>query len=174
MKSMIRCLAFALFAMIIAVPYAFSDDNPMDRCDMMHKHDKMMSKTGLDDMFLFKTCFIMANADEIALTSEQAEKIEALKMSAKKSNIKSNADIELLALDIKSELSKDDVNLDTVNTIIDKKYALKAQKAKDSIAAYINLKKILTDEQRKKLKEMWFSCMKGKTKHKMMEREKVE
>jgi Spy/CpxP family protein refolding chaperone len=168
MKVALRCFGFAILALVLSAQCAFSEDSPMERCSMMCDHDKKMSKMGMDDMFMRKVHFIMANADEIGLSEDQMNRIETLKMDVKKSGIKNKADIDVLAIDIKSELTKDDVNLNTVNTLIDKKYLIKAQIAKDSAAACVNLKKILTAEQQKKMKDLWMAGMKGKKCHMQM------
>ncbi|MFA5388765.1 MAG: hypothetical protein WC312_03300 [Candidatus Omnitrophota bacterium] len=159
---MTRCLVLALLALAIAAPCAFSDDSPMGRCEMMCKQDKMMSKMGMDDMFLMKVRFITANADEIGISDDQMKKVEAVAVDVNKGVIKNKAEIEMTAIDIKSELMKDDVNLNTVNTLLDKKYLIKAQIAKDSAAGCINLKKILTADQQKKMKDLWLMGMKDK------------
>lgn len=173
MKGIIRYLVFALFAFILTAQCAFSDSDPVDRCDMMHKHDKMMSKMGLDDMFFFKARFIIANADKIGLNDDQIKKIKALKTDIEKGLIKNKADIEMIAIDIKSELSNEEADLNTVNTLLDKKYLIKAQIAKDSAMAYINLKKTLTNEQQKKMKDLWFVETKEGKKHmKIKDKEK--
>jgi hypothetical protein len=162
MRGMTRCLVLALLALAIAAPCAFSDDSPMGRCEMMCKQDKMMSKMGMDDMLMLKFSFIMANADEIGISDDQVSKIETLKADFKKGLIKNEAEIKIASVDIKSELMKDDTNLNTVNTLLDKKYLIKAQVAKDSAAAYVSLKKILTADQQKKMKDLWLMGMKDK------------
>lgn len=168
MKGMAKYLVFTLFALVLTSQCAFSEDNPMGQCQMMHENDKMMSKMGLDDMLMFKMHFIMMNADEIGITDEQVKKIEAMKVDAKKGIVKNESDIEMLAIDIKSELSKEDINLNTVNTLLDRNYLIKAQIAKDSAVAYVNLKKTLTSEQQKKMKDLWLMDMRGKKGHMKM------
>lgn len=148
-------LAFCLLAM--AKTPALAD--PMMRCERMCKFDKMWSKMDLGDMFIYKAHFILSNAEELGLSDDQVDKIIALKLNAKKSLIKYDADIDTFALDIMSELKKDDININMINAMIDKKYAVKTQRAKDIIAACVNIRKILTDEQRKKLKDMLMTKM---------------
>lgn len=169
MKNLIKIFVFAIFLSVVAAPVIFADECPMmHRCKMMDMHEKMWSKMELDDIFFLKAHFIAMNADEIGLSDEQLEKIMALKLNVKKSLIKAKADIETYALDIKNELTKDEINVNSLNGLIDKKYALKTQKAKDLIKAYADLKKLLTDEQKKMLKDIWMGAMKGKVKCPMM------
>lgn len=162
-----RIFVLALCAMIIASACAFADHGDMGKGCMMDKgsHGKMMMKMGKDDMFFKKAHFILENASAIGLTDDQKTKIKAQKYAVKKSMIKKEADIELLALDIKEELWKDDINLNNLNALIDKKYAAKAEKAKELAGAYVNLKNILTKEQQKKLKDMCEGGMRGKMSH---------
>ena len=123
------------------------------------KHEKMWSNKGHDGIFFHKARLILANAADLSLTDDQVSKIKELEYSAKKSLIKENADIKSLALDIREAIRKDETDLTAVNSLIDQKYALKAQKAKESVQACANLKKVLTKDQEKKLKDKWSSRM---------------
>ena len=55
-------------------------------------------------------------------------------------------------MDIKEAMWSDNLDLEAINTLIDKKYDLKKAKAKSSIADYAELKGILTEEQKAKMK----------------------
>jgi Spy/CpxP family protein refolding chaperone len=169
MKCIMKIFIIAFLALAALSTVALADDSPMGRCTMMCAHEKMWSKMDLDDMLFFKIHFVLANAADIGLSDDQAEKIKALKYSVKKGLIKNDADIESIALDIKEELRKDVIDTNAVNGLIDKKYAVKAQKAKDLVGAYANLKTILTKEQIKKAKDLMTGCMGEKGKHMMME-----
>jgi len=83
------------------------------------------------------------------------QKVKALKMNVKKSAIKSDADVELLVLDIEEALAKDEVDVNGVNALIDKKYGIKSQEAKTLVGAYADLKRVLTKDQMKKLHDIW-------------------
>jgi len=156
----IFCGLFVAFAVIALMSSsAFAGGCPMSKPVMMGAHDKGDWKMSLEDAFSMKIHFIMENSEEIGLSAEQSEKIHALKYSVKKGIIKSDAEIDMLALDIKEALGKDEVDTVAVNGLIDKKYALKAQKTKDIVAACTSLKTILTKEQQDKMKAM---CSKHK------------
>ena len=118
-------------------------------------------KMGLDEKFTKKAHMVIANQEELGLSDEQVDQITQLKISLMKSIIEQNAAIEILAIDIQSELYKDTIDLDKVNALIDKKYELKKQKTKDTVAAMAEFKNVLTDEQCKSLKKM---CLGGKKK----------
>lgn len=162
MKYVARIFILAFCALALVSTYALADSCSMGKCDMMNKHGKMMSKMDRGDMFSCKARFIIEKASDLGLSDDQVEKVKTLKYSVKKNLVKKDADIEILALDIKEALGKDEVDLDAVNNLIDKKYAAKAERTKTTIEACINVKKILTKDQQKKLKELCSSCAMGK------------
>ena len=112
-------------------------------------------KWKLEDKFMHKVHFILSNQDELGMSDEQVQKIKELKIETKKDLIRTKADIEILSLDIKSELSKSAINAKTVKQMIDKKYGLKSEKAKALVDAYATLKGMLPEEQKRKMKELW-------------------
>ena len=71
--------------------------------------------------------------------------------------------IYIIAIDIKSAMWEDTIDVNSTNALIDKKYDLKKEKAKALVAAYAELKSMLTDEQQKKLKSL---CKDNKDKKK--------
>ena len=111
-----------------------------------------------------RALMMLKNKDELGLSDEQVEKIKTLKISAKKESIKKNAEIEIIDLDITAEMSKDNFDLEKMNTLIDQKYDLKKAKAKSSIADSAALKDVLTEKQKIKLKELYKECKTGKKK----------
>lgn len=162
MKYAVKISILVFCALALASTCALADGCSMGKCDMMHKNGKMMSKMDRGDMFSCKARFIVEKASELGLSDDQVEKVTALKYSVKKNLIRKDADIETLALDIKEALGKDEVDLKAVNSLIDKKYAVKAEKTKDLIEACVNVKRILTKDQQKKLKELCSGCAMGK------------
>jgi len=111
-------------------------------------------KAGEGDKFFKNIHFILKNKGMFGLSDEQMQKIMDIKMGVKKDTIRNNAEIEIVGLDIKSELAKDKINLKAVNKLIDKKYNLKKGKAKTLVAAYAKIKGILTPEQLATLKDV--------------------
>lgn len=111
-----------------------------------------------------KAHMILKNEDELGLSDKQTTKIKKLMLKSKKDEIMQTAEIETIALDIKSKMREDTVDTKAINTLIDKKYELKKEKAKSSVAAYAELKNILTKEQKKKLKELYKQCKTKKEK----------
>ena len=110
-------------------------------------------------MFFHKAHLALSHAAELGLSDDQVSKIKALEYTVKKNLIKEDADIKSLGLDIREAITKDTVDTNAVNSLIDQKYAKKAEKAKETVQAYANLKKILTKDQYDKLKEMRHHAM---------------
>jgi len=172
MKHIIVVCIIACCALAVASSPLFAEEG-MGKCNFMPGRGGMCEKKAdHEGMFLHKASFILKNAAELGLSDDQVEKIKAAEYSLKKSVIKEDADIESLALDIKEALRKDVVDLNAVNSLVDQKYAIKAQKTKEDIAAYANLKALLTKDQHKKMKEIWGSKGKEKMGHKGMHEEK--
>ncbi|MDD5019534.1 MAG: hypothetical protein PHH75_06810 [Candidatus Omnitrophica bacterium] len=155
-----RRLILMCCAYLFVSSMAFADDAMMGGCAMMKKADAM----GAEDKFHMKAFYLLANADEIGLTDDQVKTIEDLKLKVKKNLIMKDAEINTLGLDIAAALKEDEVDMKRVNALVDKKYDLKKQRTKDAIQGYIDLRGILTNEQREKLKETWSQCMMGKKK----------
>ena len=132
---------------------------------------------GLEKKFFYKTHMMLKNQDELGLSDKQVEKIKGLKIETKKDLIRKNAEIDVIALDIKAAMWDEQIDTGAIDKLIDKKYDLKKEKAKSLVGAYAAVKGILTSGQKDKLKDLWKKCkkemtqdakMKGKMKHPMM------
>lgn len=169
MKGTMMTVVLALaLAMSILSP-ALADKDGMGKCCMGMMAGKGMGcpmeaegKMSLDEKFFSKAKFLLANAEELGLTQAQKDKVDAVKLKVKKSLTMKEAEIDVLAMDIMDMLKKDAVDLSAVNKIIDKKYDLKNQKAKELVAGYVELRGVLTKDQLAKAKEIWGKDMKGK------------
>jgi Spy/CpxP family protein refolding chaperone len=107
---------------------------------------------------LGKMHLAMMHQEELALSEDQYQKIQTLKTDTKKDLVKRKAEIDLLAIDMKSKLSEDTIDVEGINKLIDQKYELKKAKAKALVEVCVTFKGILTDEQKQKLKKI---CPKG-------------
>jgi len=114
-------------------------------------------KWGMNDKFFGKAHFLLENKDEIGLSEAQVKDIKDLKMNVKKMLIRQEAEIDIIALDIKSGLMGHPVDVNALNTLIDKKYELKKDKTKQLVQAYAQLKNGLSKPQYEKMKEIWKS-----------------
>jgi hypothetical protein len=124
----------------------------------------------LDQKFYKMSGMIVKNAEQLGMSEEQSETVRDNKYELKKHLIRTSAEIDLVCADISKELWKDKINVDEVNSLIDKKYQLKAGKMKAIVDAYGNLKNSLTEEQKAMLKDLWEAkcygyCKEGKSKY---------
>jgi len=115
----------------------------------------------MEDKFSRKAKMILSNQDELGLSDDQVEKIKALKMKTKKGLIRTDAEIDIAALEIKAEMWADSADTESINKLIDKKYDLKKQKAKSLVAACAAIRNILTKEQQDKMKAIMKKCKMG-------------
>ncbi len=111
-------------------------------------------KYSLEKKVLRKCRLALVYQDDLGLSDEQIKKISDLKIKSKKDLIRKKSEIDLLSVDIKSELREDEIDTKTVGKLIDKKYEIKKEKAKSLVNAYANLKNILTAEQKIKFKNI--------------------
>jgi len=123
---------------------------------------------GLEGKFSGKAHMVLKNQDELDLTDKQIKEIKKLKIETKKDLIQKNAEIDIIALDIKAEMYGKQIDTDAVDKLIDKKYDLKKEKAKSLVRACAGIKEILTSEQKDKLKDIWKKCKKEMMKKSMM------
>ncbi len=110
---------------------------------------------GADGKISRKAYMFLENREDLGLSDDQIAKIKALKLDVKKELIRQNADIDIIGIDIKSEMYADTMNTNAINKLIGKKYDLKKAKAQYLVTKYAQLKNILTAEQKDKLKDIW-------------------
>ena len=120
--------------------------------------DKKDHGGGLESKFSCKAGMILRNKEELSLTDEQMKRLKELKVATKKDLVRKNADIDILAIDIKSKLWEETIDTEAINALIDRKYEIKKAKAKALVAACAELKRILTEEQIGKLKALKEKC----------------
>ena len=174
MKRIATIFVVLLCALALASSAAFADQSSMGKCNFMPKGHKMWSEKGHDEIFFRKAHFALAHAAELGLSDDQVSKIKAIEYTLKKNLIKEDANIKSLGLDVREAIEKDAIDTNAVNSLIDQKYAIKSGKAKETIQAYADLKKILTKDQYNKLKEMRHHGMCGKTGHRGNRKENKE
>lgn len=145
MKKFTIILLVAFF--VIAVPTLAHTDTDCDcrRMEQRHNIGKKVFK---------KIHVIMKNKDELKLSENQITEIKKLKVDARKDLIRKKAEIDLISVDIKSKLWDETVDVSGINKLVDQKYDLKKEKTKTLIAAYAELKNILSKEQNEMLKEL--------------------
>lgn len=114
----------------------------------------------IKEKFFKKIRIIYSHQDELKITDQQLEQIKELKIALKKDLIRKKADIDIIAIDVRSAMHEDVIDIDAVNELIDKKYEIKKAKMKKIVESCAGLKKILTKEQKGKMKDLF--CDKAK------------
>ena len=153
MKGRYLLIVALIMFLGVGLSAAFADTHGESmKKEYQHKEYKPQD---LEAKFFHKAHKLFKNKDELGLTEKQVDKLKDLKVRTKKDLIRKNADIEIIALDIKSQLYGEKVNVKVVNDLIDKKYEIKKAKAKALVAAYAELKDVLTKAQKEKLKELY-------------------
>ena len=127
---------------------------------------KMKHKDNLEEKVFKKAHMIMKNKDELRLSENQITEIKKIKVNAKKDLIRQKAEIDVISVDIKSRLWDETIDVSGINKLVDQKYDLKKEKTKSLIAAYAELKKILSEEQKGILKELMHHKERMKMRHK--------
>ena len=94
------------------------------------------------------------NQDELNVDDNQLNQIRELKIAQKKDLIRKKAEIEIITVDIRSLLYEDEIDVDAVSKLIDKKFEIKKASIKMVVKSFAELRKILTKEQKEKLKEV--------------------
>ena len=117
-------------------------------------YKKMKHHDNLENKVFKKAHTIMQNKAELKLSDNQITEIKKLKVHAKKDLIRTKAEIDVISVDIKSKLWEETIDVSGTNKLVAKKYDLKKEKTKSLIAAYAELKKILSKEQKEILKEL--------------------
>jgi hypothetical protein len=94
---------------------------------------------------------VIENYEELGLSRDEFKKIIELKIKTKKEMIKDAAEVEMATVDIFAELWSEKAGTAEINKLIDKKYELKKESMKRFIESFMMLKKMLTQEQMKKV-----------------------
>jgi Spy/CpxP family protein refolding chaperone len=118
-----------------------------------YDHGKYKKKS-VKEKFFKKVKKIYLYQVELNVTDEQLDQIHDLKIALKKDLIRKKAEMDIIKVDIRSMLREDEVDVGSVNKLVDQKYEIKKTKMKKVVEAYAKLKKILSKEQMDKLKDI--------------------
>jgi Spy/CpxP family protein refolding chaperone len=91
---------------------------------------------------------------QLDLTDVQKAKIEEIRDRQQRKGITARADMQVAALDLRKLMRADKPNLASINAQVDKIATMRASLRKAQIAALFEMRDVLTDEQRQKLKEL--------------------
>ncbi|MGB2631287.1 MAG: Spy/CpxP family protein refolding chaperone [Candidatus Omnitrophota bacterium] len=153
---MIKKLGVLTLVMVLAASFCVisggyaAQGMKCSKCGKGSEHDM-----DLKDKFFKKIHFILKNEEELGLSDKQAKAIKKLKTDVKKDMINKKAQIDVLDVEIHTLMWEDPVDLDTMNSLIEQKYEIKKEKSKALAAACAQLKGILTEAQKDKMKSLW-------------------
>ena len=142
-----------IFSLVMAI-FLMSPQPSLLADHSKDKGSKGYHHKSLKDKFFNMAHLIYFHQDHLALTDEQKEKIIALKLTIKKDQIMKEAEIDVTKVDVHAHLWKDEIDVNAVEALLDKKYEIKKAKAKAMVKALSELKKILTAEQISQLKAL--------------------
>lgn len=127
-------------------------------CGFCKKDGGRFSKSGVrfdaEDKFFLKAKMTLSMAQELGLSAEQVKAIKDLKRNMQKEALKTDADIEIISLDIEEQLSADVPEAEAIKAAVEKKFDLKKKKVQSLIDSYIALQGVFTKEQKEKLNEL--------------------
>lgn len=146
--------AVSLLSMALLVPAAFAKQGGGHGYHGKGMHKQAHQEMKLEKKFYHKIHMIMINQDALDLSDKQTQAIKELKQSTKKAMIRQEAEIKIIAVDINANLYENKIDVNATNALIDKKYALKTERAKVLVKAMADLKNQLNDKQLEKLKQL--------------------
>ena len=114
----------------------------------------------VNDKVIYKAKMFLTYQEELGLSEKQIDQIEEIKYAVKREVISKDAEIDLLKIDIKEKLYADKTDVKAIDPLIEKKYALKKEKAEYLVAQYAKIKEVLSDEQYEEAKKIWCETMK--------------
>ncbi len=124
------------------------------------KISKLKKKIGL----------LWENKEDLGLKDGQLDKIKDIKHASTKKLIQLKADIEIVMVDLKSAMYVDSIDVDSVNKLIEAKYAAKEEASKTFIKSISDIQQVLSKDQRDQWKDLCkksqnkASCSKGEKK----------
>lgn len=101
-----------------------------------------------------KAKMLWEHKDALGLTPEQLGQLKEIKHAAIKDMIRLKADVDVIKVDIDSEMWAEQIDAGKVSRLIDGKYDAKNKIAKTYVQALADMQKVLTDEQRTAWLEM--------------------
>ncbi|MBQ9470674.1 MAG: Spy/CpxP family protein refolding chaperone [Bacteroidales bacterium] len=161
MKKLTGMMLVALLAMGLyscnggQKPQSADHKHGHEKCDHNHKHGHETHEHKHD-----KKC----GECPLNLTEEQKAKFKELKEKQREANAPAMESLKAKNEELHKLLKADEVDMAAANALVDEIYALKATLKKAEMAQQLEFNKLLTPEQKAKLKEMP-CCHKGHSHH---------
>src|SRR3972149_8757977 len=104
--------------------------------------------------FQYGVTLMLQNADKLKLSDEQIKKLDNIKRKYSKDIIKQDAEMKIAEIDLGALLKESEINLSEVKEALKKVENIKTQIRYLRIMAFVEARKILTDEQKNSLKKL--------------------
>jgi len=122
-------------------------------CKGSYEHGQK-SPCPITNQFLGMAHEALEHQKDLGLSADQVKAIRELKIEAMKRSVRQMADMQILMIDMKSKMKADVLDVKGLNDLIDKGSATMAASTKETVKDYDKFLKVLTDEQRTKLKSV--------------------
>lgn len=109
---------------------------------------------GSNPWFRYGVTLTLQNAEKLGLTDKQKEQLEDVRIKYTKEIIRQDAEIDIAEMDLDKLLKEPAVDTAKVRDTLKKIYDMKAQMRYLRVEAFVEARKVLTDEQREKLKKL--------------------
>ncbi len=90
---------------------------------------------------------------KLGLTDKQISSIKKLIVTNEKNTIKMEADLKLAELDLRQIMDSENINKSNVSSALDKISSIRNKIHKGKLFLFVDIQKVLTKDQRKKIKE---------------------
>jgi len=140
-----------IFTAIIFTALSLSYPLNADACKDCQQKQEQKCKIAMVKDAVMK---FIKNAECLGLSDEQLAKLKNVKHAAIKDLIRQKADADVIAVDVKSAMYADKIDLKTVNKLIDAKYEAKKKMALTYVKAVSDAEGVLTAEQLSKAKKI--------------------
>jgi Spy/CpxP family protein refolding chaperone len=151
-STSILVAAVALLAFSVPGP-AFSQMKEMSMKGHGEGHGQMMEMGNMDKMGdMMGMC--IQHADKIGLTDDQILKMKPLHSEMQKKQARYNADLKIAKIELMDILEVKDFDLEKANAAVKKISEIKTAHHLEMLSAMKDMRKIITDEQFKKMKKM--------------------
>lgn len=139
----------------LVVSFAVMPQGVAEGCDTVGGGMKggMMS-LGSSPWFHHGVTLTLQNADKLGLDEKQKGQLEEIKVRYTRDIIRYDAELKIAEMELDTLLGKRDVDLPKVNEAIRKVAGVEAEIRYLRVEAFTEARKVLTDEQRKRLKEL--------------------
>src|SRR3990170_689633 len=104
--------------------------------------------------FQYGLTLMLQNADKLKLSDEQIKKLDNIKRKYSKDIIKQDAEMKIAEIDLGALLKESEINLSEVKEALKKVESTETQIRYLRIMAFVEARKILTDEQKNSLKKL--------------------